>query len=428
MNRKIIRLAVPNIISNITVPMLGMVDLAIVGHLGGGVLLGGIAIGTAIFNLLYWNFGFLRMGTSGFTAQAYGKRDFGEAFRTLARALTVSLSIAAILLTLQIPLCYGTLGLMDGSQDVERLAAEYFYIRIWAAPATLSLYALKGWFIGMQNARTPMYIAIVLNIVNVVASLFFAVVMEMGLAGVALGTVIAQWSGAAMAVLIVWKSYGRLFRRPYLHNTYNRGALGKFFSVNRDIFIRTVCLVVVFTFFTSASSSMGDTTLAANTLMLQLFTLFSYIMDGFAYSGEALAGRYYGAANRKLLSQSVRLLFVWGGAVALLFTAIYAAFGETILRIFTDDTAVLHATGEYGWWAVSIPILGFSAFLMDGILVGTSQAKLMRNSMILSSIIFFAIYYSAVGAMGNDALWLAFVIYLAGRGVLQIVGSYRELL
>lgn len=428
MNQRIIRLAIPNIISNITVPLLGMVDLAIVGHLGGGPLLGGIAIGTAIFNLLYWNFGFLRMGTSGFTAQAYGERNFDSAFKTLFRALTLAVTIAAAILLLQVPLEWATLAVMDGSDEVEQLAAEYFYIRIWAAPATLSLYAFKGWFIGMQNARTPMYIAIVINLVNAFTSLYFAIVLDMGLSGVALGTAVAQWSGVAMAAIIAWQYYGRLFSRHYLDKLYDWASMRQFFTVNGDIFIRTVCLVIVFTFFTSASSSMGDTTLAANTLMLQLFTLFSYIMDGFAYSGEALAGRYYGSRNRAMLRRTIRGIFAWGGGTALLFTVIYALFGTSILGIFTDDTKVIAATGEYILWAIAVPIVGFTAFLMDGILVGTSHSALMRNSMILASIMFFAIYYSLAPTMGNDALWMAFILYLAGRGVFQIVGSYRDLL
>lgn len=425
MNRKIIRLAIPNIISNITIPLVGMVDLAIVGRLEGGTPLAGIAIGTTIFNMLYWNFGFLRMGTSGLTAQAYGKRNFDTVFKTLFRALSVALIIAIIMLTLQIQINWLALAIMRGATEVEQLAADYFFLRIWAAPATLALYAFQGWYIGMQNAKTPMYIAIFINIVNIITSSYFALSMGMGLNGIALGTVIAQWSGVIMAGVILWVYYGKIFKVRYLKKLYDKESIGAFFRVNRDIFIRTICLVMVFTFFTSASSAMGSTILSSNTLILQLFTLFSYIMDGFAYSGEALTGRYYGSGSKDMLRHSVTGLFKWGAILATIFTLIYVLFGESILRIFTDESSIIATTKEYIWWAAAIPIAGFSAFLMDGILVGISQAKLMRNTMIISSCLFFAVYYSLVDTLGNNAIWLAFLLFLAGRGILQIIFSYR---
>lgn len=426
MNQRILRLAVPNIVSNITVPLLGMVDLAIVGHLGGKHLLAAVAIGVAMFNLLYWNFGFLRMGTSGFTAQAYGRRDFADAFRTLYRALIVAVGIALLMILLQVPLRMGILALMDGSAEVERLAMQYFHILIWAAPATLSLYAFNGWFIGMQNAKTPMYISIMVNIINIILAFTFAVGLDMKLVGIALGTATAQWSGALVSAFIVWRSYGRLHRKDYLKEILRRADLTKFFKVNSDIFLRTLCLVIVFTFFTSASSSMGDTVLAANALMMQLFTLFSYIMDGFAYSGEALAGRYYGARDKVMLRKTVKGIFKWGALFAIMFTAVYALFGESILGIFSDDADVIAMTNQYIGWGVAIPLIAFSAFLMDGILVGMGQATLMRNTMLLASALFFTLYYSLVGVIGNNALWLSFVIFLGLRGVFQFIAGHRR--
>lgn len=422
MNKKILKLAIPNIISNITIPLLGMVDLAIVGNIGGGELLAGIAIGTAVFNLLYWNFSFLRMGTSGFTAQAYGRRDFGHAFRTLFRALTISTTIAFVLIALQVPIEWGTMALMDGSESAEALAVEYFKIRIWAAPATLGLYAVQGWFIGMQNSKTPMWVSIIINIANILCSFFFAVWANMGLQGVAVGTVIAQWSGLIVGLYCLKKYYGRLFKREFLKNIFHKSDMWSFFKVNSNIFIRTICLVTVFTFFTSASSSMGDLTLSVNTLMLQLFILFSYVMDGFAYSGEALTGRYFGASNWLMLRQAIKWIFVWGSAVAVLFTLIYAVAGEAILGLFTDDMAVAELAGRYIWWAVAVPGASFAAFLMDGILIGISKAVVMRNVMIVSSVLFFGLYFWLKEVMGNDALWAAFILYLLGRGVGQLIG------
>lgn len=405
-----------------------MVDLAIVGRLGDNKLLGGMAIGTAIFNFLYWNFGFLRMGTSGFTAQAYGARDFGSSIRTLLRALTVAVGISIVILLLQVPLESLALGFMDGSNEVEREAARYFYVRVWAAPATLSLYAFKGWFVGMQNARTPMWIAILINIVNILMSLLMVYGFGMGIAGVALGTVVAQWSGVAAAAWILWRYYGRLFKRSYFNGLLEWSAMRGFFRVNRDIFLRTICLVAVFTYFTAASSTMGDDVLAANTLILQLFTLFSYLMDGFAYSGEALAGRYFGAGNRVMLHRAVLSIFGWGAVVALLFTIVYGLFAESILWIFTDDSEVLAVVADYSVWATALPLAGFMAFLLDGILVGITASGIMRNSMFVATALFFGLFLLLRSSLGNDALWISFLVYLFARGVVQFICSYRLIL
>lgn len=423
MYKKVFSLALPNIISNITIPLVGMVDLAIAGALGQPYLIGGIAIGTAIFNLLYWNFGFLRMGTSGLTAQAYGRREIGQTPQILVRALVVALSIAAAILALQIPVEAASLWYMEGSQGVESVAAEYFFIRIWAAPATLSLYAFKGWFIGMQNSKTPMWVAIFINIVNVVASIFCAFWLDMGVAGIALGTVIAQWSGLALSLWFVYHNYRKIFVRPLFEGVFIAARLREFFVLNRDIFIRTLCLTIVFTYFTQASSTMGDLALEANTLLLQLFTLFSYFMDGFAYAGEALAGRYYGAGNGHGLARVVRSIFVVGLLVSVVFTLIYAFLGVNILHIFNPSELVLDYAESYILYAAAVPIVGFAAFLMDGILVGMTRAAIMRNAMIVATALFFGIYLLFRTQLGVDALWIAFLIYLLARGGLQLLLS-----
>ncbi|MEG2318957.1 MAG: MATE family efflux transporter, partial [Mucinivorans sp.] len=366
-------------------------------------------------------------GTSGFTAQAYGARDFALAVRTLLRALSVAFAIALFLLALQLPIELLSMEVMHGSGGVERWASEYFFVRIWAAPATLGLYALKGWFIGMQNAKTPMWIAIVINVVNVLASLFFAFTLNMGLCGVALGTVVAQWSGLVMGLLILFFHYGRLFRGFSFVGLYDSAAMASFFRVNRDIFIRTICLVSVFTYFTIASSQMGDTVLAANTLMLQLFTLFSYMMDGFAYAGESLAGRYYGARNGAMLALASRRILLWGLALSLVVTVVYVVCGQAILSLFNPSEAILAVTRVNIWWAVAIPLMGFMAFLMDGLLVGITQAALMRNAMVISTAVFFMLYFLLTPVMGNHALWLSFLIYIFLRGVLQLAFSVKML-
>ena len=429
MNRKILSLAIPNIISNITVPLLGMVDLAIVGRLGDDALIGGIAVGGAVFNFLYWNFGFLRMGTSGFTAQAYGARELREAARVLVRGVCVAAAVAGMIWIFQRPLLEEALWIMEGSEAVEEAARRYFRVRVWAAPATLSLYAFTGWFIGMQNSRIPMWISIGINVMNIGCSFAAVRGFGMGIEGVALGTVVAQWSGVAMAVVIVGQYYGRFFGREILRQSgvLSWGVMRRFFRVNGDIFLRTVCLVAVFTYFTAASTRMGDTLLAVNTLMLQLFTLFSYMMDGFAYAGEALAGRYWGAGNRQLLRRAVRGLLGWGAVLAGLFTLLYAVAGSEILGLFTDSSVSLEAARGYAGWAVLVPVCSFLAFLLDGILVGITATALMRNAMFAATALFFGFYFSVGQGWGNAGLWGAFLIFLFVRGAAQAGLSWRRI-
>ena len=316
-NKRILEIAIPSIISNITVPLLGLIDVTIVGHLGSAAYIGAIAIGGMLFNIIYWIFGFLRMGTSGMTSQAYGQRNLDEVTRLLLRSVGIGLLIALCLLLLQYPIQKTAFTLITTTREVENLATLYFRICIWGAPAVLGLYGFAGWFIGMQNSRFPMYIAITQNIVNIIASLSFVYLLNMKVEGVALGTLIAQYAGFLMALLLWMRHYKPLRKRIAIKGIWQKQAMSRFFSVNRDIFFRTLCLVIVTMFFTSAGAAQGETVLAVNTLLMQLFTLFSYIMDGFAYAGEALAGKYIGARNRTAFHQTVRQLFGWGIGLSL---------------------------------------------------------------------------------------------------------------
>ncbi len=444
MNKRILALAIPNIVTNITVPLLGMVDLAVVGHLSTAHL-GAVAIGTQIFNLIYWNFGFLRMGTSGFTAQAYGAQDMVEAVRILVRAFTLALAIALVLILLQWPIAKLSEAIfrVDSEPRILQLALTYFFVRIWAAPATLGLYAVKGWFIGMQNSRLPMWIAIFLNIVNLGCSLFFVLVLHWGIRGVALGTVVAQYSGLAVGLFFLVRRYGYLFvqyargrgetlcsrARVLMQDALQWQQLRRFFKVNGDIFLRTVCLAVVFTFITAASGRISPQVLAIDALLMQFFTVFSYMMDGFAYAGESLVGRYIGAKDLKSLKLSVRLLLLWGMGLTVLFTAVYASGGGQMLRIFSNQPDVIEGARAYMFWTLIIPVCGFSAFLFDGIFVGATATRPMRNCMFVASAAFFVVYYVGrhvfVGSQNpdpfvwNNILWTAFMVYLALRGILQ---------
>ncbi len=438
MNKKIIQLTIPNIITNITVPLLGMVDMAIVGRLSLDHI-AAITIGTSIFNLIYWNFGFLRMGTSGLAAQAYGGRNLSEAVRVLVRSLTIALIIALLLITFQQPISRLAFIVIPCDKEVFQLAYTYFSIRIWAAPATLGLYALKGWFIGMQNSRTPMWIAIFLNIINIVFSLLFVVGFGWDIAGVAWGTVIAQYSGLMVGCFIALRYYGKLFRRYFsLKASLRLKELKLFFNINADIFLRTFCLALVFTFITAASSSISKEVLAIDSLLLQFFTLFSYIMDGFAYAGESLVGRYIGACDKSLLRKAIKYLFRWGWVLSGVFTVLYATMGELFLHLFTDDESIIALARPYMMWIVVMPICGFAAFLWDGIYVGATASRQMRNAMFVATAIFFAIYYGSeymitnglladMITLKNNCLWVAFLTYLLLRGVMQYIFSPKAI-
>ena len=417
--KQVFKLALPSIISNITVPLLGIIDLTIVGHMGDVMYIGAIAIGTMIFNVLYWLLGFLRMGTSGMTSQALGRRDLTEAMRLLVRSLTISTAIAATFIVFQLPIRWMALSIMRPTEQIAEQAAIYFSICIWGAPAMLGLYGLTGWFIGMQNTRIPMLVSIFQNIVNIVASVTFVFGFGMKIQGVALGTLTAQWTGFLLA-LYCWKRYyGRLAEYNWKDDLFKRSTMVRFFAVNRDIFIRTLFLVGVNFFFISAGSRQGAIILSVNTLLMTLFTLFSYVMDGFAYAGEALSGKYYSAANKLAFDRVYNSLFAWGAIMAVVFTLVYAVGGNGFLMLLTNEAVVVQSAEAYFWWAVMIPIASVSAFVYDGIFIGLTATRGMLVSSVVSALVFFALYLVLQSYLGNHALWLAFIVYLGLRGGIQ---------
>ena len=418
-NREILQIALPSIVSNITVPLLGLIDAAIVGHLGAASYIGAIAVGGMLFNIIYWIFGFLRMGTSGMTSQAYGQKDEAETMRILARSMGVGMLIALALIILQYPIERIAFTLMKATPEVERLASLYFRICIWGAPAVLGLYSISGWCIGMQNSRFPMYVAITQNIVNILASLVLVYGFGMKIEGVAIGTLVAQYAGLLMAAWLWTSHFKRLLPYVQLHTLLAKGAIRRFFQVNRDIFFRTLCLVAVTMYFTSAGAAQGEVILAVNTLLMHFFTFFSYIMDGFAYAGEALVGKHLGANDRPALRQMVHQLFVWGIVLSLVFTLVYGIGGKVFLGLITNEQSVITASSAYFYWVLAIPLTGFAAFLYDGIFIGATATRWMLYAMSIATIAFFLIYYGFRGAMGNHALWLAFITYLALRGIVQ---------
>lgn len=425
---EILRLAVPSIVSNITVPLLGLVDLAISGHLGGERYIAAISVGSMVFNLIYWLMGFLRMGTSGMTAQAYGATDWQGVRLLLRRSFTVSLAIAAIFLVLQVPIGWGALQIIHPSSQVWPLAQQYISIVIWGAPAMLSLYSLNGWFVGMQTTRVPMVVAIFQNVVNIIASLAFVYGFGMKVEGIALGTLVAQWSGVLLAAFFAWRMMRDVDGRSSSEKTIRNYSWTAFFRVNRDIFLRTLCLVSVNLAFTSAGARQGDMLLAVNTLLMTFYTIFSYVMDGFAFAGEALAGKYCGANDKSALARlTYSLLWRWGLPLALIFTLAYFLGGGLLVRLLTNDGAVVAAACAYSPWTWLIPLAGYAAFIYDGIFIGMTLTRGMLVSSFVSAASFFAILAIAVlmplvqahQELVNHALWLAFIAYLAMRGLMQ---------
>lgn len=427
MNKRILGLAVPSIISNITVPLLGLVDVSIVGHLGSATYIGAIAVGGMLFSMIYWIFGFLRMGTSGLTAQAYGRRDLAEVILLFVRSVGIAFGLALLLILLQYPILKVAFTLIDATPAIKDLASLYFQICIWGAPAVLGLYSFAGWFVGMQNSRFPMYIAITQNVVNIAASLFFVFIWNRGVAGVAMGTLVAQYAGLLMASLLWYGYYRRLWQKLNWKMLTDYEAMRSFFILNRDIFFRTLCLVAVTTYFTSRGAEQGDIILAVNTLMMQLFTLYSYIMDGFAYAGEALTGRYVGAHNQADLRRMIRTLFAWGIGLALAFTLLYGIGGSSFLGLLTNEREVLNASSDYFYWVLAIPLAGMAAFLWDGIYIGATASRQMLYSMLVASVSFFILQRIFQQQMGNHALWMAFIAYLFLRGLVQ-TGLARKIL
>lgn len=416
MDRRILRLAVPSILANITTPLLALIDTAIAGHLGSERYLAAIAVGGVMFNMLYWFFSFLRAGTSGLSAQACGAGDPSASALVLARSLLVALTAGALMILFQEGIFKMMVWFLEAKPPVSSLASVYFHLLIWGAPAVLGNYAMAGWFLGMQNSRMMLWVSLIINVVNIVTSLTLVYLLDMGIAGIAAGTLVAQWTGFGAGFLFL---KGYRMPRPKWADIFRWNELRRFFSVNVDVMLRTVCLIAVTLWFTRAGSVQGPLILAVNTLLMQLFLLFSYMMDGVAFAGEALVGRYVGARDLQHVHLCVKRLFVWGAAWALLFTLVYFLGGEGILDLLSDDAGVRSAAHEYFVWALTIPLAGFAAFAWDGVYIGATLTRRLLVSMAGACATFFLLYYMLVPVMHNHGLWLAFIAYLAMRGILQ---------
>lgn len=441
-NKEILKLAIPSILANITVPIVGMVDIAVAGHLDtqAATMIGGIAIGTMLFDLLYWNFGFLRVGTGGLTAQAFGRGDRKECARIFTRAVGIAMACAFALIAIQWIFVKAAFLVVDCTPEVQELASRYFFIRIWAAPATLSLMAFKGWFIGMQDSVSPMITDLVVNGMNVLMSFVLALGVGaigyegMGFAGIAAGTVVAQYSGLLTAVLLLLLKYRKntvsTLCRADLKDVFKGSETRRFFVMNTDLFVRSLCFIAIYIGFTVISARYGDLLLAVSSIMMKLLMIFSYFTDGFAYAGEAMTGKYIGAKDGAMLRQTVKWTFIWSMGIAVIFMGIYQFAGVPLLRMMTSDPTVVEASKEYLPWLLLMPVIGCAAFTWDGIYIGATASKAIRNSMLWAVVGFAVVWFAGILFLNRfvqpiHLLMAAYFAHLLARTVYLSV-RYRK--
>ena len=425
-NKQILQLAVPNIISNFSIPLLGAVDTALMGRLETEHYLGAVGIGAVLFSFIYWGFGFIRMVTTGLTAQAYGENNYAECGLLLQRSFSIGVIGSFLLLILQWVLADVSFALIDTSPEVEKLARTYFHIRIYAAPATLCLHAFHGVFLGLQNAHYPMVLTILVNLINVVLNLVFVNMLGMKVEGVALATVIAQYVGLILAITLFLRSYLNLITTWNLRLIVSYSKMKRFLSISGDIFIRTLCLVFSLAYFTAKSASLSDTFLAINTILLQYINLMSYAIDGFAFAAESMIGKFKGAQDLQNLKRTTLQIFLWsflfGGTVLLIF----ALFGEQLLYLFTDKLKLVEQAKPYLVWIIIAPVVNVAAYVWDGIYLGATASKPLRNSMIVSMLLFLTAVYLFI-PYGNHGLWGAFTLLLIARGISLTVLAPKHL-
>ena len=457
LDKEILRLAVPSILANLTVPIVGMVDIAVAGHLHGSELftaaafIGGISIGSMLFDLLYWNFAFLRVGTGGLTAQAFGRGDMRESARILMRALLLALACAVLILLIQWPFAKLAFLFVDSSSAVRELALKYFFIRIWAAPATLALMAFRGWFIGMQDSFSSMMTDLVVNGVNVAASIVLTLGIGpwegFGFPGIALGTLAAQYCGLLYAGLKVAIRYCHVFKGFSVYDmkeAFAGSGLRSFMSMNGDIFVRSLGFMAIYISIPAIAAHYGDLMLASNTILMKLLMVFSFFTDGFAYAGEALTGRFIGERDLVMTKASIRHVFYWSMSIVIGFMAAYWFGGMPMLRLMSSDAAVVEACRQFLPWLVLMPLTGCAAFTWDGVYLGATASKGIRDAMLWAAAAFFACWFAGIGilrsvstlphdapryqALAIHILMVAYFAHLLARTIVLTVRYRKDVL
>jgi MATE family, multidrug efflux pump len=421
-NKEILKLAIPNILANLSIPMLSVVDVALMGHLSNESYILSIGFGVMIFNFIYWAFGFLRMGITGMTAQEVGKGDINESYRLLFRGLIIAFVGAMLLFVFKDLLLQISLYLIDANEPVNEQITTYFNIRIYAAPATLGLYAFIGWFLGKQNATLAMVVTIAINVLNAFISYYLVTNLNMKTSGVAYGTLIAQYAGVLLAIILFTIYYKKKLVAAAFQNIFEVNAIKKFILVNSDILIRTLCLIFSLSFFKVMSAKEGELIGAANILLLEFITIAAYGIDGFAFAAESISGKYFGAKDKANLKKAICYCFYWGFGLGLIYALAYLIFGKNILELLTDQKVVVDLALEYMVWLVLFPVLSVVPFVWDGVYIGLTSSKAMRNTMLFSTfLIFLPAYYVLANYWANHGLWLAMILFVLARGISQTI-------
>ncbi len=405
------------ILSNISVPLLGMVDTGVTGHLENAAYLGAVAVGSTIFGFLYTGVNFLRMGTTGIAAQQFGANDFDGLRVSLGQALIVALTIAAILLVLHVPIGAAAISLIGPDPAVAGFADQYFSIRIWSAPATLANFALLGWFLGLQNARVPLIVVLVINVTNIVLDLVLVVVVGMKVDGVAIASVIAEYTGLAVGLGFVVRELNRHSGHWIISKLTTPREYTAFFGINAHLFVRTMALVFTLTFITAQGARLGGLILAANAILMNFQNLLAFALDGFAHAAEALVGKAVGEKDRAALQRSVVLALRWSLIVAVGFSAFFWLVGPMLVAVLTDLPDIRTTTLRYLPWLIVSPLIAVWSYLYDGVFVGATLAREMRNIMLISAFVIFIPAWYLLQFLGNDGLWLSFMLFLASRGI-----------
>jgi MATE family multidrug resistance protein len=427
MNKEILKLAIPNVLSNLSIPLVSLVDVSLMGHLSSSSYIIAIGMGVMIFNFIYWSFGFLRMGTTGMISQAYGANDFERTIQVLKQSLIIGFVGAVLLLFSQSYILQLSNFLIDSNSNIRGLIHEYFSIRIWAAPATILTYVFTGWFLGMQNSKSVLYLTLIVNFGNALLSYLFVFVFDMDIRGVAWGTLIAQYAGLAFCLLYFKSIYIEYFKFSLKRGNSILFGINKLLFLNGNIFIRTFLLIFVLSVFKVVAGNIDSQIGAANILLLEFVTISAYGIDGFAFAAEALCGKYFGTNKIELFKKAVKTSFVWGLCCGLLFSVLFYFFGSFILSILTDKIKIIDLAIVYLPWLVLAPFVNSIAFIWDGVFIGATASKLMRNSMVISAITYFVVYKPLENFYGNNGLWLGLTIFMLSRGILQSI-LYKKII
>ena len=426
-HRQVWAMAWPIILANVTVPLLGAVDTAVVGHLPEPYYIGAVAIGAMLFNYIYHLFNCLRMGTTGPTAQARGAGEHAEVRAMIARALLLAAALGGVIVVLQLPIIHFAFWVIKASAQVEQYAREYFLIRVWSMPAVLGSYAIIGWFYGLRNVRTPLVIQVFVNCLNIVLALLFVFAFKWGVPGVAAASLIAEYAGLLLGLYSVWRTLRDLPDDGKRAKLLDPVQLKRMLAINSDIVLRTVCVVSVLGFFMAKSAELGDVQLAANQVLHHFLIFTSYALDGVAHAAEAILGESVGRRDCAAFMRDRRVVFMWSGVVGLINITIYAVAGHAIIALMTSIPEVRAAAASYLWWPVLMPLVSVWAYTYDGVYLAATRTRIMRNTMLASFIIYLVLLYTLLPRIGNDGLWIALAAFLIGRGVLLHCFFYRVL-